>query len=647
MDRDVIDSAFTTLEAAGCRPPATFQSSAARDQAITLWCELLHECDPNSLRKAVTKYLLGPESQYWPTPGLLLQLMEGLNTAEGSKATEPTASPSDGPTNAPVNDEGQNSSAPAPEPTQAANAAAPEPAPVVPTEPVPTPTITPPPKAPASRPPGSSRSLFGKKRSRARSKGAFSFPPQASPVAAEPALPPSMKPARPAPVFDPLDLPDLPGATPPEVSVDTQAPAEPLPAPFPADASQNEAATREPSIDFEQFAQGLPGAPEFEQDFGESDNTPTEIDEKPIVDTAEITFDDLPIAQEVGETQPVLSETESAPSATDSLPASFGQTFEENDSNQVPLTLPTLAPTDLDEIQAEIPATDEIPNMVTIGEMGAQTQNVSQMDDFAKREITEWDEDEFDRELSEMQRLRAASNKQRMRLIGAIGVTALAAAALGFFVLSGQPDVVDVEEPRKTARALKEEAQANAIELAASAPDLSKEIKDVAADAVEPSTTTAPTEPSAKANPTTEKAPASPKPAPAPPKKAAPKPAPPSPSPAPVAKAPAPTVVPKPQPTITKAPSPAPVASASSASLIDRGWENVESNPAQAAKYFKQAIDRDSGDYDANLGYGYVLMKQGNLEDAGRYLCRARRSPSVETQREARQFLLNNGLTCN
>ena len=58
MDRDVIDSAFTTLEAAGCRPPATFQSSAARDQAITLWCELLHECDPNSLRKAVTKYLL-------------------------------------------------------------------------------------------------------------------------------------------------------------------------------------------------------------------------------------------------------------------------------------------------------------------------------------------------------------------------------------------------------------------------------------------------------------------------------------------------------------------------------------------------------------------------------------------------------------
>jgi Tfp pilus assembly protein PilF len=93
-------------------------------------------------------------------------------------------------------------------------------------------------------------------------------------------------------------------------------------------------------------------------------------------------------------------------------------------------------------------------------------------------------------------------------------------------------------------------------------------------------------------------------------------------------------------------PTPAPVASNAS-NLIDRGWGVVDRSPSQAAKYFKQALDMDSGNYDANLGYGYVLMKLDKLIDAQRYLCRARRSPVVETQREATQFLLNHGLTCH
>ena len=78
MEREIIASAFSTLEAGGCRPPANHQTTQGRDQAIDLWCELLEDSDHRYLRKAISTYLKEADSHYWPTPGQLIQLMGKL-----------------------------------------------------------------------------------------------------------------------------------------------------------------------------------------------------------------------------------------------------------------------------------------------------------------------------------------------------------------------------------------------------------------------------------------------------------------------------------------------------------------------------------------------------------------------------------------
>lgn len=119
-----------------------------------------------------------------------------------------------------------------------------------------------------------------------------------------------------------------------------------------------------------------------------------------------------------------------------------------------------------------------------------------------------------------------------------------------------------------------------------------------------------------------------------------------APEPAPVAPAAAPA--PRPAPAVAPAPRPAPAPRGPSRrSLIDRGWSLVESDPVAAAAAFDDALALRPGDAEANYGYGYALIRQGNPPASRLYLCRALVGADVETQREVNALLTNNGLNCD
>ena len=81
--------------------------------------------------------------------------------------------------------------------------------------------------------------------------------------------------------------------------------------------------------------------------------------------------------------------------------------------------------------------------------------------------------------------------------------------------------------------------------------------------------------------------------------------------------------------------------------FIDAGWNLVESNPGRAAKSFRQALELNRGDFEANYGYGYAMLKQGDPAEARHYLCIASGSNDKETQREVLAVLGRNGMSCN
>lgn len=81
--------------------------------------------------------------------------------------------------------------------------------------------------------------------------------------------------------------------------------------------------------------------------------------------------------------------------------------------------------------------------------------------------------------------------------------------------------------------------------------------------------------------------------------------------------------------------------------FIEAGWNLVESNPGRAAKSFRQALELNRGDFEANYGYGYAMLKQGDPAEAQHYLCIASGSGDKETQREVLAVLGRNGMNCN
>jgi hypothetical protein len=111
-----------------------------------------------------------------------------------------------------------------------------------------------------------------------------------------------------------------------------------------------------------------------------------------------------------------------------------------------------------------------------------------------------------------------------------------------------------------------------------------------------------------------------------------------------------PAVAPEPTPVSLPVVAPQPAARPTRPSrqaLIDRGWSSVENDPLAAAAAFDRAMAERPSDAEANYGYGYSLVRQGNPQAATFYLCRSLAGANTETRREVAALLGRNGLTCD
>jgi hypothetical protein len=106
-----------------------------------------------------------------------------------------------------------------------------------------------------------------------------------------------------------------------------------------------------------------------------------------------------------------------------------------------------------------------------------------------------------------------------------------------------------------------------------------------------------------------------------------------------------PEAEPEPEPEPEPKPKPKPRID-SLQSLLSRGWSQVESNPAAAAGTFRKAIDMNGRHPEANYGYGYALLAQGNISGAKPFLCTAKAGNDIETQRDVNAMLMQHNLTC-
>lgn len=80
--------------------------------------------------------------------------------------------------------------------------------------------------------------------------------------------------------------------------------------------------------------------------------------------------------------------------------------------------------------------------------------------------------------------------------------------------------------------------------------------------------------------------------------------------------------------------------------LLDRGWSQVVDAPEAAAESFRRALDLEPGDAEANYGYGYALLRQGDPSRAKPFLCQAQQGGDIEVTRDVQALLAQNGLTC-
>jgi cell division septation protein DedD len=106
---------------------------------------------------------------------------------------------------------------------------------------------------------------------------------------------------------------------------------------------------------------------------------------------------------------------------------------------------------------------------------------------------------------------------------------------------------------------------------------------------------------------------------------------------------PAPEPEPEPEPEPTES---APESRSRIASLVEQGWNRFDSDPAYSRGRFEAALAIDPNHADANYGYGYALLRQGQATASTPYLCRAQRTGDAESARDIRALMSQNGLSC-
>ena len=102
---------------------------------------------------------------------------------------------------------------------------------------------------------------------------------------------------------------------------------------------------------------------------------------------------------------------------------------------------------------------------------------------------------------------------------------------------------------------------------------------------------------------------------------------------------------PEPEPETKPTPPPKPKAP-SLRNQLDAGWAKVGSNPKAAASSFQTAIGMNPKHPEANYGYGYALLAQGDILGAKPYLCVAKAGNDIETKRDVTSMLKKHDLTC-
>ena len=83
------------------------------------------------------------------------------------------------------------------------------------------------------------------------------------------------------------------------------------------------------------------------------------------------------------------------------------------------------------------------------------------------------------------------------------------------------------------------------------------------------------------------------------------------------------------------------------AALVKRGWDNLDSNAGAAKTSFRQALDKQPAHAEANYGYGYLLLQEGNASGARSYLCKAMTSSDVDTRNEVTGVMGAANLSCD
>ena len=76
MTEAQIEVVFQKLLGLGCRPPKQMSTPQGLRFAVQTWAEVLADVHPQDLSNAVLRYARGSESVWWPTPGVLISLIE-------------------------------------------------------------------------------------------------------------------------------------------------------------------------------------------------------------------------------------------------------------------------------------------------------------------------------------------------------------------------------------------------------------------------------------------------------------------------------------------------------------------------------------------------------------------------------------------
>lgn len=88
MTEAQIEVLFQQLLGLGCRPPKALESAQGMAFAVKTWAEVLADIDPRSMQGAVMRYARSRESRFWPTPGVLVELIQDLQQAPDDQAGE-------------------------------------------------------------------------------------------------------------------------------------------------------------------------------------------------------------------------------------------------------------------------------------------------------------------------------------------------------------------------------------------------------------------------------------------------------------------------------------------------------------------------------------------------------------------------------